>query len=50
MLDVGDVREATITGLAPSTEYTVQVAAVNNISSGPYSRGAVYTTKGYCCL
>ena len=43
---VGDVREATVTGLSPSTEYTVSVAAVNNEGSGPYSDGIVQSTNG----
>ena len=43
---VGDVREGTISGLSPSTEYTVSVAAVNNEGTGPYSDGIVQSTKG----
>ena len=41
---VGDVREATISGLSPSTEYTVSVAAVNNEDTGPYSDGMMVET------
>ena len=33
----GDARQATISGLSPSTSYTVQVAAVNGAGTGPYS-------------
>ena len=43
---VGDVREATITGLSPSTEYIVSVAAVNSQDTGPYSDGIVQSTYG----
>ena len=46
METVGDVREATITGLSPSTEYTVSVAAVNSQDTGPYSDGIVQSTNG----
>ena len=35
--DVGDVNEVTISELTPSTTYSIQVAAVNNIDTGPYS-------------
>ena len=41
---VGDVREATISGLTPSTEYTVSVAAVNSQGTGPYSDGMMVET------
>ena len=43
---VGDVREATISGLTPSTVYNVSVAAVNNEGTGPYSNGIVQSTNG----
>ena len=43
---VGDVREATISRLTPSTEYTVSVAAVNSQGIGPYSVGIVQSTSG----
>ena len=43
---VGDDREATISGLTPSTEYTVSVAAVNNQDTGPYSAGMMVETAG----
>ena len=32
-----DVNQTTITGLQPDTLYSVQVAAVNSVSEGPYS-------------
>ena len=37
----GDTREATVYGLTPSTQYTVQVAAVNSAGTGPYSRDSI---------
>ena len=43
---VGDVREATISGLSPSTEYTVSVAAVNSQGLGPYSDVMMVETTG----
>ena len=43
---VDDVREATISGLSPSTEYTVSVAAMNNQGIGPYSDGMMVETAG----
>ena len=43
---VDDVREATITGLSPSTEYTVSVAAMNSQDTGPYSDGMMVETVG----
>ena len=45
VISVGDVRQATISGLSPFTEYTVSVAAVNNAGIGVYSNGATITTK-----
>ena len=42
----GDDREATISGLTPSTQYIVQVAAVNSAGTGPYSPIALYGTEG----
>ena len=33
----GGARQATISGLSPSTWYTVQVAAMNRAGTGPYS-------------
>ena len=41
---VDDVREATISGLTPSTVYTVSVAAVNSRGTGPYSDGMMVET------
>ena len=32
-----NTRQATISGLSPSTLYTIQVAAVNGAGTGPYS-------------
>ena len=43
---VDDVREGTISGLTPSTEYTVSVAAVNSQDTGPYSAGMMVETAG----
>ena len=43
---VDDVREATISGLTPSTEYIVSVAAVNSQNTGPYSDDIVTSTSG----
>ena len=39
----GDARQATISGLSPSTSYTVQVAAMNGAGTGPYSGVSVRT-------
>ena len=39
----GSARQATISGLSPSTWYTVQVAAVNGAGTGPYSSVFVRT-------
>ena len=44
----GDDREATISGLTPSTQYIVQVAAVNSAGTGPYSPIALYENRRYC--
>ena len=43
---VGDDREGTISGLSPSTEYTVSVASVNSQDTGPYSDGMMVETAG----
>ena len=42
----GDARQAKISGFSPSTRYTVQVAAVNGVGSGPYSFGISVRTSG----
>ena len=42
----GSARQATISGLSPSTVYTVQVAAVNGAGTGPYSSGISVRTSG----
>ena len=39
-------RQATISGLTPSTEYTVSVAADNTAGTGVYSDESVLETKG----
>ena len=39
-------RQATISGLFPSTSYTVQVAAVNGAGTGRYSSGVSVRTNG----
>ena len=44
----GATREATISGLSPSTLYVVQVAAVNGAGIGPYSNGIPIRTRGKC--
>ena len=42
----GSAREATVSGLNPTTAYTVTVAAVNSVGSGPFSDGISITTAG----
>ena len=42
----GGARQTTISGLTPSTDYTIEVAAVNNEGTGPYSTGMVVRTPG----
>ena len=44
----GSAREATVSGLNPTTEYTVTVAAVNSAGTGPFSGGISITTAGQC--
>ena len=44
----GDAREATISGLSPSTEYTLQISAVNDAGNGKYSAGSFITTTSKC--
>ena len=41
----GSAREGTVSGLNPTTEYTVTVAAVNSVGTGPFS-GITITTAG----
>ena len=41
----GSAREATVSGLTSSTQYTVTVAAVNRAGTGPFS-GITITTAG----
>ena len=42
----GSARRGTVSGLNPSTEYTVTVAAVNSAGIGPFSDGITITTAG----
>ena len=48
IVNVGDdvSRVTIITGLIPSAEYTISVAAVNNGGTGVYSNGTVTQTEG----
>ena len=39
----GSAREATVTELTPSTDYTVTVAAVNSVGTGPFSGISIRT-------
>ena len=41
-----NTSQATVSGLSPSTLYTVQVAAVNGAGTGPYSTGINIWTNG----
>ena len=41
----GDDRQATVSGLTPSSQYIVQVAAVNSAGTGPYSPITSYGTE-----
>ena len=50
----GSTEQTTITGLTPSTEYIIEVAAVNNVGGGPYSDSISKVTQGenarfLCC-
>ena len=42
----GSVRETTISGLEPLTEYNVSVAAVNSRGIGMYSKDITIITEG----
>ena len=42
----GDVREATVPGLTPSTTYDIQVAAVNSVGTGPFNNTVDFHTEG----
>ena len=42
----GDVLEATVPGLTPSTTYSVQVAAVNCVGTGPFTSSIFFQTEG----
>ncbi|CAI8013802.1 hypothetical protein GBAR_LOCUS8697 [Geodia barretti] len=44
-VDGATVNETTITGLNPSTTYSIQVAAVNGELIGPYSTAVDQLTK-----
>ena len=41
----GSARRGTVSGLTPSTQYTVTVAAVNSAGTGPFS-GISFETAG----
>ena len=45
-----DERQATVFGLTPSSQYIVQVAAVNSAGTGPYSPLTFYETEGVALL
>ena len=40
----GSVTEVTISGLTPSTTYSIEVAAVNNAGTGVYSDPVIVET------
>ena len=42
----GSARQATISGLAPSTTYAIYVAANNTAGYGPFSSGISVMTSG----
>ena len=42
---MGNVTEATISGLSPSTVYSVQVAGINTAGTGEYSDPLILTTR-----
>ena len=42
----GAARQTTISGLTPFTDYTIEVAAVNDAGTGQYSTGMVERTVG----
>ena len=46
VINVDDVRQATISELTPFTEYTISVATVNTAGMGVYSNGTTITIKG----
>ena len=48
-VDDDDVREATVSGLNPSTNYSVAVAAVNSAGTGPFNDIIVKTAGEYIC-
>ena len=42
----GDIREATAPGLTPITTYSIQVAAVNSVGTGPFTGSIFFQTEG----
>lgn len=42
----GGLNQTTISGLTPSTQQFVQVAAINGAGTGPYSSLLLFETKG----
>ena len=41
----GSATETIISGLMPSSTYSIQVAAVNSVGTGPYSAAIMHTTR-----
>ena len=46
----GDTRQTTISGLNPSTNYSIQVAAVNSAGIGEYSISVIIQTASEQCV
>ena len=44
----GNVQEATVPELTPSTTNSVQVAAVNSVGTGPFTGSIFFQTEGEC--
>ena len=44
-VSMGNITEATISGLSPSTVYSVQVAGINTAGTGEYSDPLILTTR-----
>ena len=46
MVSGGDTTQTTISGLTPSTTYSIEVAAVNSAGTGVYSNAVYNLTEG----